>query len=132
MKQVESDRIVVEAWGNPGTGIDKIEMRVLARAASEALDSGYAHFALVHVSDRNLPMGGGLGPAPIAGAEPVWIGDYESLVYNRYERDHAAAPRTWVLPGLRAVVVMLSEGDRRADRGFEASEVFDHLGRVPL
>ncbi len=77
-------------------------------------------------------MSGGLGPPPVFGAEPVWIGDYESLVYNRYERDHAAAPKGWIVPGLRAVIVLLPEGDRRISRSFEASEVFDYLGRKPL
>ena len=62
----------------------------------------------------------------------MWIGDYESLVYNRYERDHAAAPKTWIVPGLRAVIVLVPEGDRRAAKSFTANDVFDYLGRKPL
>jgi len=129
VKQVASDRLIVEAWGRPVTGIDKIEFRLLARAAAEAQRLGYSHFVFVDVRDRNLPKAGGLMPGIGIAPEDAWIGSYEDLVHSRYEREEAAAPKTWLVPGLEGIVIMLNETDARMNKSFSASETFDYLGR---
>lgn len=130
VKQVAADRLVIDAWGRPGKPIDSIEIRLLARAAAEAQRLGFSHFAIVQIQDRNLPKAGGLMPSLGLSAEPVWIGSYEELVYNRFEREQAAPLKTLVVPGLEAVVVLLGEDHRKISRSFDAAQTFDLLGRT--
>ncbi|GGH05229.1 hypothetical protein GCM10007420_22120 [Glycocaulis albus] len=74
-----------------------------------------------------MPVAGRLFGTPVYGSQTVWIGSYEDYVANRYERDYAAAPRTWLRPGVAAVVVMLDEDDRRSRRAFDARAVYTSL-----
>ena len=130
--QVASDRLIIEAWGRPGKGVDSIEMRLLARAGAEAQQLGFSHFAIVQIQDRNLPKSGGLLPSTGLASGAIWIGTYEDLVYNRAEREQAASPRTWLVPGLEAVVVLLHEDHRKSGKSFDASETFDLIGRTGI
>lgn len=130
VKQVEKDRLIVEAWGAPRTKMDAVELRLLSRAAIETRDLGYKRFVIVHIADRNMPIAGGLNSISIFGADEYVIGSYEDLVRSRYERDYAAAPRAWINPGLTAIVLMLSTEDAQGyDETFDAVNLYEYLNR---
>lgn len=125
--RIGADRLSIEARGGPATGAGTVDLRLLVRASAQTLHEGYTHFAIVHVRDRNLPIAGRLFGSSVYGSETVWIGNYESYVASRYERDYAAAPRAWIRPGVEAVILMLNEEDRRSRRAFDARAVYDSL-----
>ncbi len=127
--RVSTDRMIVEAHGVAGTGIDKVEFRLLARAAAETKRLGYSHFAIVHIGDRNLPIAGSLFPDAGLPPERLWIGSYEDLISQRAERTEAAAPKTWIVPGLEAVIVLINDTDKRAKKAFNANETYEFIGK---
>lgn len=125
--RVGEDRLQVEARGGPLAGGGTVDLRLLVRASAETLSQGFTHFAIVHVRDENAPIAGRLFGAPIYGADTVWIGNYEDFVASRYERDYAAAPQAWFAPSTVAVVAMMNDDNRRANRAFNARAVYDSL-----
>lgn len=129
VRHVGDDRLIVEAWGSPGTSMEVIELRILARAGAEVDRLGKSHFAIVHIRDRNQPVSNGLFSDSIFGADEVWIGNYETLVRSRYERDYGFALRQWVGPALSAVVVPLSEDELGKKDAFDALNMYDTLNR---
>lgn len=130
IKQVADDQMVIDAWGGPLTDPEAIERRLLARAGAEAHRLGFSHFAIVQIADRNKPIYGGFGPGLSFHDEDLWIGSYSELAATRFERDYASAARSWVNPGLTAVITMLPKGHEMAGESFEAYDAYDFLGRL--
>ncbi len=110
--------------------MEAVELRLLARAGSEAERLGFSHFVILHIRDRNLPLAGGLNSMSIFGADEKRITTYEALVRDRYERDYAAAPRAWWNPGLTAIVQPINAED--GEDAFPALELYDTLNRSKL
>lgn len=132
-KQVSHDRLIIEAWAAPNTGMDAVEQRLLARAAAEARSLGFDRFVILHIRDRNLPTAGALNTISIFGADEYEIGSYEALVRSRYERDYSAAPRTWVRPGVTAIVKMMTaEQAAEYDETFDAVSLYEFLNRKEM
>ncbi|MEM9376215.1 MAG: hypothetical protein AAGA72_08335 [Pseudomonadota bacterium] len=132
VRQVGSDRLIVEAWGAMGTSMEIVELRMLARAGAAADRLGKSHFAIVHIRDRNQPVSNGLFGDSIFGADEVWIGTYEALVRSRYERDYGFATRQWLGPALSAVIVALDPDDLGQKEAFEALNMYHTLNRNEL
>ena len=72
---ITRDTVRIEARGGPLTGIETVELRLLARAAAEGLERGYEYFEITHLRDRNYASAGRLfrtfcmtrvsGPGPV-------------------------------------------------------------------
>ena len=129
VRQVGQDRLLVQSWGSVGTTVDVLELRLLARAGAEANKLGKSHFAIVHIRDRSLSASGGLFDNPIYSADEQWIGTYEDLVRNRYERDYSTSPVNWLEPGLTAVVIALDKDEITRKSAFNAWEMYASLNR---
>ena len=132
VRPVGSNQILVEAWGAPATDMERVELRLLARAGAEADKLGFDRFAIVHIRDRNMPITGGIFSTPVYGAERTWIGRYDELVESRYERDYAVAPRAWMNPGLTAIVQLVDDSHPRYDRAFKAMELYETLNKTEM
>lgn len=132
VQAVSKTQVIVDAWGAPRTGLEAVELRLLARAADATYEAGFERFGIIHIRDRNLPLAGGIFNDGVFGSDIVWIGSYESLVSNRYERDQAFALRAWLNPGLTAIVQFIPEDDPRFDDAFVALDVYDILNREEM
>lgn len=125
---ITDDTVRIEARGGPLTGIETVELRLLARAAGEGAARGRARFKITHLRDRNYSSAGNLfGGAAFDAGRTTHIGAYEDLVASRYERDWSAAPRAWTSPGLTAVVVYTDEAPTRRRPLFEVEAVYRNL-----
>jgi hypothetical protein len=118
----------IEARGGPLTGIETVELRLLARAAGEGARLNYPRFKIIHLRDRNQASAGQLfGMPAFDAARTRHIGSYEDLVASRYERDWSMAPRAWTHPGLTAVVIFTREAPTRREPLFEVEQLYRNL-----
>lgn len=124
---ITADTVRIEARGAPLTGIETVELRLLARAAAEGIERGYDYFEITHLRDRNYASAGRLFGVPLHAGRHDPIGSYTALAESRYERDWSAAPRAWTHPGLTAVVEYTDEPPTRHRERFEAGEVYRNL-----
>jgi hypothetical protein len=124
---ITDDTARIEARGGPLTGIETVELRLLARAAGEGASRGASRFKIVHLRDRNYASAGRLFGMPLEAGRTSHIGSYQDLAASRYERDWAAAPRAWAHPGLTAVVVFTEEQPTRRRPLFEVEDVYRNL-----
>lgn len=125
---ITDDTARIEARGAPLTGIETVELRLLARAAGEGAARGRERFKITHLRDRNYASAGNLfGAMAFEAGRTTHIGTYEDLVASRYERDWSAAPRAWGSPGLTAVVVFTDEAPTRRRPLFDVEAVYRNL-----
>ncbi len=130
---ITDDTARIEARGAPMTGIETVELRLLARAAAEGAERGHPRFKIVHLRDRNYSAAGNLlGGMAFDAGRTTHIGAYEDLAASRYERakkreNRSAAPRAWAHPGLTAVVVFTDEAPTRRRPLFEVEAVYRNL-----
>lgn len=125
---ITDDTARIEARGGPLTGIETVELRLLARAAGEGAVRGHPRFKIVHLRDRNYSAAGNLlGGMAFDAGRTTHIGAYEDLAASRYERDWSAAPRAWTSPGLTAVVVFTEDAPTRRRPLFDVEAVYRNL-----
>ena len=124
---IGDDTARIEARGGPFTGIETVELRLLARAAGEGAARRASRFKIVHLRDRKYAGAGRLFGFPLEAGRTTHIGAYEDLVASRYERDWAAPPRAWVHPGLTAVVIFTEDDPTRRRPLFEVEETYRNL-----
>ncbi|MFP4520426.1 MAG: hypothetical protein ACLFQ5_13340, partial [Oceanicaulis sp.] len=75
---ITDDTARIEARGGPLTGIETVELRLLARAAGEGAARGHPRFKIVHLRDRNYSAAGNLlGAMAFDAGRTTHIGAYE-------------------------------------------------------
>ena len=125
---ITDDTARIEARGGPLTGIETVELRLLARAAGEGAQRGASRFKIVHLRDRNYASAGRLfGGISYDAGRTTHIGSYPDLAASRYDRDWSAAPRAWTHPGLTAVVVFTDDAPTLRRPLFEVETVYRNL-----